>query len=129
MGRDHIARGCAKQGVQLLLYPFPFYGHHGRSWVRLHTSPVGAWWSNPAKRLSPSCSANPALAAFTPSCEVSPNLSPSRPTPALPSEIGSRYARYGGRRTFPFNGSSKKNPDIACVGTLIGSSLAGEESV
>jgi len=83
-GRDRIARGCATQGVQLLLYRFPLYGHHGRSRVRLHTSPVGTWWSNPAKRLSPSCSANPGLAAFTPSCEVSPNLSPSRPTRALP---------------------------------------------
>jgi hypothetical protein len=53
----------------------------------------------------------------------------SGPTRALPSEIGSRYARHGGRRTFPFSWSSKKNPDVACVGTPIGSSLAGEESV
>jgi len=30
-------------------------------------TPMGTWWSNRAKRLSPSCSANPAFATFTPS--------------------------------------------------------------
>ena len=103
MGRDYIARGCTKQGGQVLLYRFPFYqpGH-----------------------VVEQCSEK----VFT-------IQRPSLPAARLPKPVTVRANTMlplcALRRDDVLSGywSSKKNPDVACVGMLIRSPLAGKESV